>query len=1003
MDLPIFLVSGNAHGAAVRAEVARWAAVGLARRTVWVSSSELADDDPTSVGCTIVDDEGERDADLLMLLGADELTLVRLVALNLLPTAGDVDPELPVAARRLEDHLRFVLPSSTQLRPINVVVPASRVSGVDPELLQRGWSSNLVLSPEDRASERHTDVFVRPSNFTGHAALGSMVIGAAWRSMAVGRFDDVTGSSQGATPVVVRCFGRVVEGTPVVDAIAESVLVNRDDWPLPHFATGRPVGAPNPKRVIDEVLRSCKDYKEGVFRFRPEPEPSLPPPQPVGILAAFVEMFRFIARGIRRMPQQLKDQLYNEAVKRAESLAQGLTYGRDSQMVVRLGARELDRTPTEQPPTFGPDIGEAVSEAEWVLDQFEDPPMAAPVPDIWETLRGISFGLVDGADLPSGFETPKASGNRAVVTSPRLIAPDPAGPPFRLPAHVSSALFDVNEEIVVRTCDPYAVRILRDRIQRELDGTQEEGKTAEEAAPVLHRDLLSEVKAGGPAAAATGPVHAAGPSAEPQEDDVDWTEDQEATAPASSDEGDANTPDGAVSEGPGADDAAAATIPQEELESILEAMDGWVKQRSGAFWWQLSDRVAGSATKALLTLIDAVSILLRGPTRFDGKAEYEARKKLRRRWILFGVLAVLLVAGAIVLGPVMAVIGGSLVASMVAAGLVAWVGGWFWSFVKYQRTLFRLRHRAERGVGEFEHAWAQAQRAAVEASRLGSLYQQMVDWADVVGWVVHHPWSRSSIAVQAAAGPSSLGAEGLPAAMSVAVAEAPDERLHTLGVRYGRRIFDRAWLHELYEQLLAQQTARFCSTNALELDSPQADPDVDTPQVPNGARAHLLEGLASGDAQGSLLDATLADIAEFCREQPPEDIFEDAEPLDGARSQAENPDALGAYLQRIVPTGDEMILSRAGFSSTGVIGDSHAVKATSVWVPGFLLADAAAAGGEVRELPVHVAAGEPYLLNAVRVDVTVPQLPEHLGVFSEEDIDIDDLVEEAPTGGPSGI
>jgi hypothetical protein len=938
---------------AVLQELVSWSAVGLVEPFAWTTASEWEGVDQGELvnPAAVVVVGGERQEGVLLLrhLAAATLDLVRLLVVQPLDEPEAARPLTP-PARTVADYLREQLPAATTaMSVVSVLVPPSGPAPVDHGFLLPG-SVNAVVAAEDRASDAHAATLVGADpRFAAHAALATATVGGLWVGVS-GPFDDaaqeVVGGGQTAVPIVVRAYARLIEGEAVVDRLAERVLQSRTTWPLPsdpkaEFGASQDADG-DVRRILDEI----GTYRKGIFRYTPLDPPAMPRKQVWGVMRAFREMFRFIAQGLRDAPERLVAEVKEGALRRTEDFATRMTTGEGSAIVVRVGGRDR-RDGHDRLPILTAD--QAADSAAGVLAALQRKPEVAAVPDVWETLRALSFALIDGSHMPDGFTAPGVMGYQGVVDQPAKIAPEPSRPTYTFAPSISQLVFGTEPGVVaiVPPTDAHRALAAAQRLRQELERLATEEARAAAAAP--------------------------GPAMSESVDDEDA-----ATNPDGDDERRATADD---------DDPDELVVTAEEVQEELKQLEARIEEQRQALLWQVAQRVAASLEKGIAALSDAVAAALEHP-RPIGSAFGELRHALVRRWRRIAALGVLVVALAVaggVLGWFVALV--AVVIGLV--GLLGWLFGWFWAYLKYRKALFRLVHQYDTERALYAHATEEAIHSAREVARLTDLYSQLVDWAEIVGWMVHHPWGRSLAFSDPMPGPGSLDATSLPSAMSIGRASTTDAQLNNLSARCVNRVFQRGWLTGLYGDLERREKERWAYEQACTPGDRQVDPDRDTPLMPTGARQLMLDLLRSGGAQNGNVEHTVATIEQFCVEQEPGDVFAVVEPLvvdeDMALARSE---PLDTVLGRILPpttTGPEPFAGRRFFSAQGRVDQDNRVVESIVSAPRALIDDAPAEAGAAKvsttEIELQVALGQPYVLKAIRLDRSQALEADKLALF----------------------
>jgi hypothetical protein len=478
----VYLTNDGLVEGGVRRIVADWCAGGLVDGSLWVSADAwaAAGGHLEEVKADVVNTDGVAADFLLDVLGLVRFDALRVVVVNVATRERPGDPGLTQLAEAFARALRSHLPEQTPLRVINIIVPASGVAGVPRSVLletQHASAVNVVVSPEDRITDEHISVGVRPGdggNLEGHAALAAVTAGALWRGMEGAPFDEQRNPSLGGEHLLVsRTFASAVQVEPLIDSVSQRALQPREDWPTPDSDdVNPPIPALDGARLAARALEKCGELADGALqydRYQPPPPPAL---RTIGLLHAFGELFRFLYRRLRRLPREVGLRIRTAAVERAERLSQSMTYGHDSTVAVKVGARGVG-----DPLSMESVVSEAhqVLEVTGALQETYNP----PTPELWRALRGLVFGLIDGSDLPEDFEVLIAGDLRQVITRPDRLVPNPfdAAQPALVVA-IAKALGVAT--VTLPAGDPWAARRIRAALEARLAELRQPSESGEE-------------------------------------------------------------------------------------------------------------------------------------------------------------------------------------------------------------------------------------------------------------------------------------------------------------------------------------------------------------------------------------------------------------------------------------------------------------------------------------------------------------------------------------------
>jgi hypothetical protein len=166
--------------------------------------------------------------------------------------------------------------------------------------------------------------------------------------------------------------------------------------------------------------------------------------------------------------------------------------------------------------------------------------------------------------------------------------------------------------------------------------------------------------------------------------------------------------------------------------------------------------------------------------------------------------------------------------------------------------------------------------------------------------------------------------------------------------------------------------------------SSRPDPDADTPQAPNGARAHLVADVLSESSTRAVAAAGRERVAAFCRGQDPTAIVSEVETVAPRLEQLDTED-ITSFLGRAVPrpAGPQM-LSAEPWSETALLNEENKVSRCYLWAPAALSFTNAWSGIERHPVPDEELPNGGLSLKVVRLDCAAPCSVDRLSIFSRE-------------------
>ncbi len=268
-----------------------------------------------------------------------------------------------------------------------------------------------------------------------------------------------------------------------------------------------------------------------------------------------------------------------------------------------------------------------------------------------------------------------------------------------------------------------------------------------------------------------------------------------------------------------------------------------------SFVWQVGAKIADALKEAE---IEGAAIDEREAEKQRAAAAEEhakqakiERKQVRRRFLRALLLRTILAVGITIVAWLKLPLLIERLAATVLCGAAWWV-----AFGLLAIGLIRHREASElapvqRAIEALNATLKRALRAG-DRDRLERRYLEYLDWAEIIGWMAHHPWVGEPL--QRVALPAAIDPAQLPAALAFGIPADGDQlervalELNMSGTRgpHTRRIFNPGWLTGLYQAIEHQLTDRADGRPANP--TPAADKDDD----PGSPRRQLLRGVRAG-------------------------------------------------------------------------------------------------------------------------------------------------------------
>ena len=793
-----------------------WLQEGLVAPFLWATQHEVREvEDPKAVWC------GGTGAvvSCSRTVAAEPWSVVRVVALQIVSRDSGGDAGLVDAAAELARTLAPRLADNQRLVVLNVLVPDERVRGLPLDLLR--WDAhNVVVAPEDRKSPRFAAHPLSAERLHSHALMHLVGLAGLWRHQLKGPLDEEERSAavnEVPQVMLVQAYGRVVAAPGLAAGTAKAMFHDRASGQWVADAVGG-VPAAEPYAIGDAQARTFLQRHDATFSFS-EPERTLPELRKVKWWRAFLDMFVFVGRGLRELPYAFGSAAAAYVREEVSTFAQSVTFGADSRVQV-AGARQAEDASDEDDVENG---ARAMADlAAVLLDRAggaaPTPPGAAPA---WQELRAVIFAMADGSTPPTGYDQPTDGHRPQIVVDVFALAPDP-----------------------LSTLRP-------DTQVRELLPATAARSTLRAADAVQARHLWSSLTEAHQQATTDSEAPSDPPSAEADENEEE--------APPRMDP--------AVRAKRLADAAA--------LGEELGRLEGWVKERSRSMLWIVADHLAAQFGKADETFVRSLRRVRQGAPNFDGELARQARAALLRNWMLWTV-ASLVTAYSVSLAmgapPRLDIdfSGDWRPVGIFGTALLVWLGVMAMCYAMYQRRLFQLWHRRDRENEEYLHAIRCATESAYGIVRLASLNEQLQDWADVIGWMLHHP----SAELADEAPPESIEDRiTLPASHRFGRGIWSDTRLQRLGAIVGRDLFGRSWLSNLFIAWREDAMRAYAYAHGADVEANLPEPDWDT--SPQGPREFLRTTITSGRPAAKWTAQSVEEVERRLRSLPATELVDE--------------------------------------------------------------------------------------------------------------------------------
>ena len=775
---------------------------------------------------------GDRaEVDLRAAIAAEPYGLLRLIACHVLDSAEapreDTAIEFARRAAHVQGAVARALAPQQRLVRLSLLIPASGAGEISLEALSLPAEANVLVAPEQRITPRHASVEVGDADLVTHAASAIASVSGRWRASEVGPFDAEDGQGSSTSPRVT-VVRSFARALRIRGALGEVATDLLDQRRSEAWAAHAAGATParDPQGVVGTLLREFVSSYGERLTYQPGPAPRRPQMATVRVGAAAHELFRYVARGLRDVPSDVASRVEGAAQQPLSDFAQRAAAGGPAALYPP-GARAGYRWPVGDASDAGDATDATVELARDVLHQAGgDAPAPPPAGETWQALRQMSFGAIDGSAMPHGISEPTEGADRVVLASADNVAPDPKPGAFQFSSVPSSLEHEPFLQAPIRVCDAFQAT----RVRALLDDYQTAGLSPK---PVGQQE---------------------------------------------------ETPDDATS-------PAAQEQFSEDVTRLRRQFDAWIADQQRSLLWRLASRLSDALTDGREDLLESVTRVRQGEPRVNESALEAAQTDLRRNWLVITVAALIL---GVLTFWVLGGDDGGLTAAGTAVTATAWLLAWaacmVLAFMLYQGRLSHLQYDYQRRHAEYLDAFERSLDAARQVDSLASMYRQLRCWAEVIGWMVHHPEGPVMHAPASADSPCNVD---VPPSVVVTEGVASESSLRRIGAIVGRDLFQRGWILDLYARYRGEAIERMKYEQGLSDDD--LDPDLDRDLAVPTPLGYLLHELRTGRSAQGWTQQVLGELARTMQELPPAEMV-----VAGGGDHAASINA-AAFLAEIVP------------------------------------------------------------------------------------------------------
>lgn len=455
----VILLPGGDSDVAILNLVEKWTKCWLLKPAFWVSVNDVnrIPNQTTKVTATVIGRNGRKDLDFIQYLSRNEVSCINLVAIRLVEENINYNREQDELVDLVTEHVTRSRPvterasgeqESMKLVKANLVfAPTDRMGVSAKELYESKWESNLVVSSEDRRTPSRLDGYLRYSERDRFISFVLMNVASAaglWSGQSKGIFEIIS-SKNSHTPAfgrvrLMRVFVRGIlsEGLSMrvaAEALKRAARADQSKIEYRKYPNEHLDGLENSyvDERIDAMLKTSMKLKDGDLNYESPSYDSKVERDFVGVKGALKTFFRGSWALIKVLPIWFFAALWN-------ALARALTlrlFGERGKQEVK-GSIDFPQTKLDV------DVNETIKSIrerrERVSkDRNEDWPtnvLRRPSPGLWEGLRKIVFGNLDGSPLPNTEQHQKNDKGLVKVIGDVNLAIPSYSESWTLPPHI---------------------------------------------------------------------------------------------------------------------------------------------------------------------------------------------------------------------------------------------------------------------------------------------------------------------------------------------------------------------------------------------------------------------------------------------------------------------------------------------------------------------------------------------------------------------------------------
>lgn len=457
----VVLLPSGETGAELLKLVSEWTKSWMLKPAFWISETDIVDstDGPPRIFATVIGRDGSERIDLFSQLTRLDIHNIRVLAARVVGTDQKTDKRQDRSVAIIEKYIEQSRPikirsndqnAGIKILKINLVFAPTEQKGASfTDLLESHWDINLVVAPEDRATPTSFDGFTRYSDkekMNGFILSNIASTAGIWSGQKKSIFE-LSSQFSDLSPIqnqvrVMRTFVRGILSEGLAVKIAVEALRQAGKSETSKLG-GRAI--PNKyliayeseeiERVINEMLEKTLNFQDGALKYQPVALNVEVSQNETGVLGAIKFFFRSTWSLIKILPLWVFAAIWNFLARLITARLFGSRGREVAKGTIDFPKTDLDKDASRH-------LVEIKERRQKILDVLSNWPkntLRKSEPRLWEDLRKLVIGKLDGSSLPNGIEHEKDSVGIRVLGDLNQVLPS-LHEVWELPRHITRTL-----------------------------------------------------------------------------------------------------------------------------------------------------------------------------------------------------------------------------------------------------------------------------------------------------------------------------------------------------------------------------------------------------------------------------------------------------------------------------------------------------------------------------------------------------------------------------------